>query len=225
LGKIQRADTAMAMDVTDQDLAERLAAAFTLSGSGSAGAHPWLWRSLLQLLARGEPVTEDELAMATARPLAEVRAALSVLPDTEYDEEGRIIGSGITLRPTPHRFEIDGHTLYTWCALDTLIFPVVLGRPARVTSRCRSTGESIHVEVGPAGLGSVAPEDAVISLVMPSPSCSIRGGFCDEVHFFASAALAQAWLRDHPEGTVCPVANAFGVARSLADALLAREQS
>jgi hypothetical protein len=43
----------------------------------------------------------------------------SVRYDTEYDAHGRVVfGSGLTLRPNPHRFEVDGRTLYTWCALD-----------------------------------------------------------------------------------------------------------
>jgi hypothetical protein len=69
---------------------------------------------------------------ATGRTGHQVRQALARLPDTEYDETGRIIGYGITLDPTPHRFEVDGRRLYTWCALDTLIFPAVLCRAARV---------------------------------------------------------------------------------------------
>jgi alkylmercury lyase len=181
---------AVATHVTDNELAQRLAAAFAVAGSASA--HPWLWRCLLQLLARGEPVTEDELAAATRRPAAEVRAALAALPDTEYDDADRIVGSGITFRPTPHRFEVDGRQLYTWCALDTLIFPAILDRPARVTSPCRATGAPIHLEISPAGITAVAPEEPVVSLVMPSDGCSIRTGFCDHVHFFVLAVATHA---------------------------------
>jgi alkylmercury lyase len=65
---------------------------------------------------------------------------LADLPDLETDEQGRIVGSGLTLRPTPHRFALDGRQLYTWCALDTLIFPVVLGQGATVESPCHGAG-------------------------------------------------------------------------------------
>lgn len=212
----------MATHVTDNELAQRLAAAFAVAGSASA--HPWLWRCLLQLLARGEPVTEDELAAATRRPAAEVRAALAALPDTEYDDADRIVGSGITFRPTPHRFEVNGRQLYTWCALDNLIFPAILDRPARVTSPCRATGAPIHLEISPAGITAVDPEETVVSLVMPSDGCSIRTGFCDHVHFFASFNVAGPWLIEHPDAAARPVADASGIALALADALLDRHQ-
>ena len=49
------------------------------------------------------------------------------------------LGWELTLRPTPHGFNVDGKQLYTWCALDTLFFPAVIGRPARVESPCAAT--------------------------------------------------------------------------------------
>lgn len=94
----------------------------------------WLWQPLLRQLARGEPLTIADLAAATGRAGDEVAQAVGRLRDTEYDDAGRIVGYGITLRPTPHRFTVDGHQLYTWCALDTLIFPATLGQSAQVES-------------------------------------------------------------------------------------------
>ena len=115
------------MDVQAQQLATRLSAAF--NGGGAAGDRPWLWRPLLHLLAQGEPVTVDQIAQATGRTPDQVREALAANPDTVFDQDGRVVGSGLTQNPTPHHFEVDGRQLYTWCALDTLAFPAVLGRP------------------------------------------------------------------------------------------------
>lgn len=92
----------------------------------------WLWYALLRLLAHGEPVTIPELAAASNRTNDEVAHAVRELRDTEYGQHGRIVGYGITLNPTPHRFTVNGRQLYTWCALDTLIFPVILGQTAHV---------------------------------------------------------------------------------------------
>lgn len=39
--------------------------------------------------------------------------AMGRLSDTEYDETGAVLGHGITLRETPHRFTVDGQALYT----------------------------------------------------------------------------------------------------------------
>jgi len=174
-------------------------------GPDSANMPPWLWRPLLQLLALGEPVTTDGLAQATGRTADEVRQALAGLPDTEYDEQGRIIGHGITLRPTPHRFAVDGRQLYTWCALDTLIFPAVLGHPARVESPCHGTGVPVHLTVEPDKITSVDPATAVVSIVTPDACSSIRTAFCNQVHFFASPGAAQPWLDQHPKPPPYPL--------------------
>lgn len=119
--------------------------------SGSLGADAatlrWLWPALLRALAAGQPVTPDGLAAATGRDVADVHAGLATLADTEYDGQGRVVGHGITLNPTPHRFEVDGRQLYTWCALDTLIFPAVIDRPAHISSPCHTTGIPVRVEV------------------------------------------------------------------------------
>jgi alkylmercury lyase len=40
-----------------------------------------------------------------------------------------------------HRFEINGLTLWTWCAWDSLFIPEILAQTARVASRDPETGE------------------------------------------------------------------------------------
>ncbi len=208
------------MDAQARQLATRLTTAF--ASAPSADARGWLWRPLLQLLARGEPVTATDLAAATGRTPEQIRQALAGLPDTEYDEAGRIVGSGITLRPTPHHFEVDGRQLYTWCALDTLIFPALLGRPARVTSPCHTTGTPVHLTVAPDKVARVEPATAVVSLVTPEDLTSIRSAFCNQVHFFASPAAAEPWLAQHPGATVLPVEQAFELGRPLVNTFSGR---
>ena len=175
----------------------------------------WLWRPLLRLLARGEPVTIAELATATGRPDEDVAQAADRLADTEYDDLGRIVGYGITLRPTPHRFTVDGHPLYTWCALDTLIFPAILGRPAQVESPCHTTGQPVRLTVEPDRVSDIEPETAVVSVVTPDDLASVRASFCNHVHFFADTEAAQPWLAEHPGGSVLPVADAYQLGRDL----------
>jgi len=162
-------------------------------------------------------VTLADIAAACDRPVAEVQAALTQMPDTEFDDAGRVVGWGITQRPTPHQFEVDGRHLFTWCALDTLMFPALLGKSAAVSSPCHVTGEPVHVQVGvdPGRVGSVNPAGAVVSIVTPGETGSIRGAFCNQVHFFASADAAGPWLAEHPEASVLPVAEAFELGRPL----------
>ncbi|SDP76572.1 alkylmercury lyase [Actinopolyspora xinjiangensis] len=181
--------------------------------------HPelaWLWPPLLRLLSRGEPITVTQLATAAARTDAEVRRAMATLSDTEYDAAGRIIGCGLTLRATGHRFTVDESELYTWCALDTLIFPSMLGRTARVESRCPATATPVRLIVTPDEITHLEPTTAVLSLVTPEHCTSVRAAFCEHVHFFASPEDASGKLAEHPASTVLPVPEAHTLARQLA---------
>lgn len=86
---------------------------------------------LLRELAKGKAVSRQALCTALGWPDASVAAILSAMPDIEYDARGDIAGYGMTLRETPHAFEVDGHSLYVWCALDALMFPAMIGKSAR----------------------------------------------------------------------------------------------
>ncbi|WP_395108298.1 organomercurial lyase MerB [Actinomadura sp. SCN-SB] len=179
----------------------------------------WMGLPLLRLLARGWPVTMEELAGVTGRPVEQVRAALAGQGDIEYDDQGQIVGNGITLRPTPYRFIIDGILLFTWCALDTLVFPTLLGRAADVESACHATGAPVRLHVEPDHLTAVEPATTVVSLLTPADRTSIRSSFCNQVHFFANPGAAATWLREHPGASVLPVAQAQRQARPLIQSL------
>lgn len=188
--------------------------------SPDTGIEPALWLPLLHLLAHGEPVAIGDLAAVSGRTGPEIRAALAAVPDTEYDGGGRIIGQGLTLRPTPHRLELAGEQLYTWCALDTLIFPALLGTKARIESTCHATGVPVRLSVGASGVTGVDPATAVVSLINPEDMSSVRSAFCNQVHFFASALAAQPWLDANPGGSVVPVAEAHRIGTAMAGSLL-----
>ncbi|KDA06942.1 alkylmercury lyase [Microbacterium sp. CH12i] len=190
------------------------------------GLDPGLLVPLLRLLADGDPVTIEQLAVAAGRTPDQVRRGLAAAPDTEYDEQGRVVGQGLTLRPTPHRFTVSGEELYTWCALDTLIFPALLDRPARVESVSPVSGKTIHVVVDPAaGVTGVEPATAVVSLVNPEQITSIRSSFCNQVHYFASNDDAATWLAEHPGAETVPVAEAHRIGIELTTRLLDRAQA
>jgi alkylmercury lyase len=84
------------------------------------------------------------------------------------DEQGHIIGfGGLAVAQMHHRFEVDGRTLWTWCAWDTLFIPEILGKPARVTSADPENGGLIRLLVSPYRIESAEPEDAVVSFLLP----------------------------------------------------------
>ena len=106
-----------------------------LADPGESGLDAGLLVPLLRLLVDGDPVSIEELAAAAGRTVDDVRRGLAAVPDTEYDAQGRILGQGLTLRPTNHRFTVAGEELYTWCALDTLIFPALVERALGILRR------------------------------------------------------------------------------------------
>ncbi len=193
-----------------------LSGLFAHAESGARDEVPGLVRTIMILLMRGEPITLEEIETSSRLALETVRESLKAWKDTEYDDEGRLVGLGLTLRPTEHLFLIEGRELYTWCALDTLIFPGILGVRAEVKSTCHATGSPIQFEVGPEGVRRLAPESAMVSLVVPGDMASIRSSFCRQVHFFASQGAARTWLGEHPGGSVVSVAEAHRMGLALA---------
>ncbi len=173
----------------------------------------------LGLLARGKPVALEEIAAASGKSQGAVQAALDRFPSTEWGEQGRVVGLGLTLHPTPHRLELEGRTLFAWCALDALLFSVLLGRPASIESPCRGTGEQVHIEVTPAGIEIVEPPSAVASLVAARDVADFRRVSCNNTHFFSSPEAASRWSQKHPEATILPAGDAFRLGQLIAEGL------
>jgi len=183
----------------------------------AAGAEAFrVWRATMMLLTHGKPVRLESIAESLGLAPQRVQEALRGFPDAEYGDDGRIVGLGLTLRPTRHRFEVEGRALFTWCALDTLMFPAILAMAARVESTCFATGEPIRLEVDASGPHEVAPSSTVVSLVVPSDASSIRTSFCNEVHFFATRRVAGRWLAGHPEASLVSVDEAYRIGLALA---------
>lgn len=209
----------MASKSTPADLSDRLVA--SVSQVGSARTSPGIYRTLLRLLAHGKPVSIAQLAAATGRPTIDVRRTIEGWTDTEYDRQGRIVGYGLTQRPTPHRFTVDGKLLHTWCALDTLFFPAVIGRPAQIESPCAATGIPIGLTVDPVdGVTGFEPATAVVSIATPEQVTSVRTVFCNPGRFFATRDAARGWQAEHPAVDIVPVLDAYKVSRPLSDMLL-----
>lgn len=171
---------------------------------------------LIRLVAQGEPVPLARLAAAAEVSEDELAAWLHGQPGTDWDEQGRLLGFGLTQRETRHRFVVDGRELFTFCAADTLLFPPILDRPASVTSTCPATGQAVRAEVTPTAVTAVEPATAAVSHVQLRAGCGdIRAEACDHGFFFATADDAAQWRRNHPEGHVMPVNEFFDQGRAV----------
>ena len=176
--------------------------------------------ALLRELAKGHPVRHQTLAATLGWSAERVATLLAQEPCTEYDGDGNVIGYGITLRETAHTFEIDGRRLYTWCALDALMFPVLIGKTALVRSRCPATRLPISLTVSPDGVRDVEPAGAAVSLPPPETAGNIRSSFCCHVHFYAAAASAAQHSQSKHSGVeLLSIQDAFCIGRGIAHIL------
>jgi len=188
--------------------------------------HPRLWLYLLRTIANGKPVTQMSIASALGMSLGEVQAALTAFKDIEYDDDGNIVACGLSLTTTPHRFQVNGRNLFTWCALDALMYPVALRQTAQVESLCPVTGIAVRLTVTPTGVSFLAPAGAVVSIVIPAAQagcCNVRNAFCSQVHFIASPQAADTWRSMHPEATIVSVEQAWCLGFAIAQRRLADE--
>ena len=175
-----------------------------------------------KLLINGTPVKHGEIASVLNIPVEDVPDLLKKIPDIELDKTGNVRGSGITLNPTHHNFYIKGHHLYTWCAFDTLFFPVILNETAIIESKCPASDVIVKLTVSPEKIESMEPGNAVISIIIPDESdacCNVRSAFCNKIFFFDSEKSAVQWIKDK-DIIIMPVYNAFLLGQKFTKLLL-----
>ncbi len=176
-------------------------------------------------LSSGEPVSTFGLAKALKSPPHEVDELLSH-PNlkclTYTDSEGHIVGfGGLAVRPMPHRFNLNGRRLYTWCAWDSLFIPIILGQVADVESRPPGGSGFVRLRVGRDGIERVEPEGAVMSFLLPTAetfradALKAMASFCHYVSFFTDRESAMAWTAQHPDTTVMSIPDAFELGRHM----------
>jgi alkylmercury lyase len=171
----------------------------------------------LRELAGGQPVDPQRLA-ALAGVGVEQAVALLRQAAAEWDQSGtRLVGFGLTSTPTRHRFQVHGHPLWTWCAVDALLFPVLIGAPAQTTSPCAATGDLVRIKATPTGVERVDPAGAVVSIVTPAVDLAeVRQAVCAAQNLYRDADAAAAWQAAHPQALLLPVAKGFGLFRRAA---------
>lgn len=162
-------------------------------------------------LAKGEPLDAT---------IVEGHPALD--PFVYRDPGGRISGfGGLAVTPMHHQIVVDGRVLWTWCALDALFIPGILGTRVRVRSPDPITGNVVQLVVTPDAIEVADPADAVMSFLLPgagdfgTSAANVMARFCHFVFLFGSPVSAGNWRLTH-EGTFCyGINDAFAIARRM----------
>jgi len=167
---------------------------------------------MYRAIAEGKPVSAAHLARIAGVPMELAEAIFEQGRELggEWDEEGRLLGNVLTLIPTPHHFRVNGNKLYTWCSMDAIHLPGLLGQRAEVDSVDPITGQAIHLTIPPDGAPTYRPAETVLTIVLSGGDRSgPQSPLCQQMHFFASRESAATWLQDHPNATVMSVEEVY----------------
>lgn len=187
---------------------------------------------LLELLAAGHQIPRAEaLAAIDELDIDHEKAYAFLDSSTERTEGGDIAGFGLTCNQTSHRVTIDGARLGTWCAMDTMIFAVVLGRTLLVESTAPGTDQTVRLTATPHGPDHIDPAGAVITWPRRSKTevdlgsvSGILATLCNHSLFFADRAQAEQWASGRDDIAILPIQDGFAIARAVADSFLRYRQ-
>lgn len=158
-----------------------------------------LWRRV----ADGHPVPAADVEQIAADLHVSHEDVTTIVSQMcERDVDGNVAGViGLSQKAHPHRFQVNGHLLSTWCAWDSLFLPALLKQTAHITSSCPVTKELVRLTVTPERVEHYEPASTVISIIIPKTTRQGPGSveeiwmaFCHHVHFFRSREAAAAWF-------------------------------
>lgn len=171
---------------------------------------------MYRTLAEGHPVSAARLAAAADIPVGIINKLFEQgkTRGGEWDDEGRLLGNVLTLIPTQHHFRINGNDLYTWCSLDAMHLPGLLGQTAEVKSTDPVSGEEIHLTIPPDSMPTYHPSGTVLSIVLTGGNrAGPRSPLCSQMHFFASRKTAETWKKNHPDAMIMTVKKVYQLVR------------
>ncbi|MGH7124555.1 MAG: organomercurial lyase, partial [Stellaceae bacterium] len=175
--------------------------------------------TLYRLLGRGLPVSREQLGAACGCSRERIDQLLGeILPTSlEWDASGEVVAfGGLSLLPTKHRFVVGETAFHTWCVLDALFLPEILGKSAMLVTNCPASGAELRVELAPGEMRTAEPSGAVMSIMAPDhKACcdNLRRAFCDKVNLFRDSDTFIAWSRGREDMVSLPLSEAQLFAR------------
>lgn len=195
---------------------------------------------IARTVVQGQPVPPATLASSLSTTQHDLLERLARLPGVEVDQQGHILGWGLTLVPTAHQVRLGGKFLFAWCAFDAIQIPPALHVEAQIHSTCAATGTPIRFVLTAKGeIQDLSEPQACLSLLLPEPGlacfpnattqamCPAPGGkgggwaterpaFCEQSLFFQSEVAASVHLATHQEAVLLSLEEAVQVTQVLA---------
>ncbi len=203
---------------TSVDL-EQLSAYITLLFPSMGEREQQLSLMIYRLLAEGKPASIQQLTQATMQRSDEIEHTLHSWPGVFFDNNNNIIGFwGLTIQEMPHRMEVNGLSVYVWCAWDALFIPELLNATARVFSNCPVTNKNIEVIVSHDHAQAINSNDVVVSFLKPDINefqHDVTTSFCHFVYFFYNRSAGKQWCSKHPNTFLLSLDEAFTVGKTI----------
>jgi alkylmercury lyase len=172
------------------------------------------WMKIHRLLLDSEPVPPERIAAHLGLTEDEVA---DLLKGAELDRDGNLVGVGLSVVPTPHRYRVHGRQLYAWCAGDAITFPILHQANVEIESPDPVSGEKIRLTSTPDGVRDLDPFTAVVSWVPGKAEDieEVRAFYCNHIHFFTSVESASQYAARRPGLVTIPVEHAFRIGQLL----------
>ena len=185
-----------------------------------------VWRSL----AKGRPVTAERVDQIAADiGIARDEADQFLRQMSERDTDDNIVGvMGLSLNDHPHRFNVNGTRMSTWCAEDTLFLPAMLKQTATIESDSPLSKEKVRLTVSADAVEEASPAGAMVSIVVIDPdkadissTPAIWGTFCHHIFFFASRQEGEQWAAGRDDIEILSLDEGFELGKQIWSKVLA----
>lgn len=153
-----------------------------------------------------QPIPIAELADKagyTPSQVEEILGGPELAGRSKRDRTGNLAGiAGLSVEPTPHAIQLDGKTLWTWCALDAVGILAALEATATIHSKTPADASLLDIRF----VGGVSQTDTVLFILDGFDPRSSLETWCPSVNFFTNAQTAAQWVKENwMSGDIVPV--------------------
>jgi hypothetical protein len=150
----------------------------------------------------GRALTQEEMSEKLGTNNAEVELGLKRLEARDaivLDERSEVLAAyPYSNRPTIHKVEVAGKTVFANCAVDALGIPFMVGEDAIIESECIQCRTPVMVTIQDSQVQSCVPSDIRVWYTSSQESLPSLTSQCKSINFFCTQNHLHEWKRTHP---------------------------